>query len=103
LRHYFLEEPAVIIIRIVGDIALLGGELEAARQAALLSLESEGITTVAEATAARNDFVAARQWARNYPGETVAPGAWTRAHAAAAEALSTSPDDIDLMLSLRHG
>jgi hypothetical protein len=39
----------------VGDIALLGGELEAARQAALLSLESEGITTVAEATAAWRD------------------------------------------------
>jgi hypothetical protein len=92
----------MITVRIVGNVAIPGAELEAARQAALESLRSEGITTLGDLTVARNRFVAAQHWARSHPVEGTAPCAWTRAHAAAAEALSTSPDDIDLTLSLRH-
>jgi hypothetical protein len=93
----------MITVRIVGDVALRGAELEAARQAALLSLQSEGIRTVAQVTAARNNYVAAKRSAQCDHQDRLVPCAWIRAHAAAAEMLSTSLDDIDLMLSLHHG
>lgn len=93
----------MLTIRIVGNVAALGADLETARQAALQSLKAEGITTIGAVTAARNKFVAGQHWIRKNPGESVAPCAWTRAHAAAAEALAATPDDIDLILSLRNG
>lgn len=89
----------MLTIRIVGDVALTGEEMERARLAALDCLRVEGITTVEGVLAARNASLATEHWGSD-DGVTYTGGVWERARCAAAGALSPQgieADQIDIL------
>ena len=90
----------MLTIRIVGDVALTGEELDRARLAALDCLKSEGITTAEGVLAARNASFASQHLVMMDDGITCTGGAWERAKCAAAGALrpqGIEADQIDIL------
>lgn len=89
----------MLMVRITGgDVAMSGVELEAARSAAVRSLEIDGIRTVERMAEARNAYIANQAWAKSQPENASSPGPWERALAAAAQALGLpTPGGIDLV------
>jgi hypothetical protein len=90
----------MLTIRIVGDVALTGEELERARLAAVACLKAEGITTADGILAARNASFAREHLVMLDDGVTYTGGAWERARCAAAGALKSqgiTNDQIDLL------
>lgn len=90
----------MLTIRIVGDVALAGEDLERARLAAVACLRAEGTVTPDAILAARNASFASEHLAMLYDGVTCTGGAWERARYAAVGALKAQgieSDQIDIL------